>query len=73
MGVQHGIFGQSLPLEYLYIHYVLPSLKFLRVFDIKFRMKLLSGTLPANSTLLSGTFLANSKLLSGTLPANNKL
>ena len=37
------------------------------------RMKLLSGTLPANSKLLSGTLSANNKLLSGTLPANNKL
>ena len=35
--------------------------------------KLLSRTLPANSKLLSGNLPANSKLLSGTLPANNKL
>ena len=40
---------------------------------LKQRMKLLSGTLPANSKLLSVTIPANSKLLSGTLPANNKL
>ena len=37
------------------------------------KLKLLSGTIPANSNLLSGTLPANSNLLSGTLPANSNL